>query len=665
MSGDAIVKLTPFRKILVANRGEIALRVMRTARRLGFATVAVYSDADSDAPHVRAADQAVRIGEPLPAQSYLRIDAIISAAKATGADAVHPGYGFLAENEDFASACRDAGLVFIGPSPEAIESMGNKAGAKAIMQKAGVPCVPGYQGEDQSDATMAAEAARIGLPVMIKAVAGGGGRGMRLVESAEAFPDHLRSARSEAQGAFGDPTVILERAIVEPRHIEIQVFGDRYGNGIHLGERDCSVQRRHQKVIEEAPSPAVTPELRARMGEIAVKAVKAIGYDGAGTLEFLLDGVGNFYFMEMNTRLQVEHPVTEAITGLDLVELQLRIASGEPLALKQEDVRFSGHAIEVRLCSEDARHGFMPQSGRMLEWQPADHLRVEHALHSGIEIPPFYDSMIAKVIAHGATRDEARRRLIHGMEQTVAFGVTTNQEFLTSCLRNEVFAQGGATTAFIGQHVDDLLARPPAAGITNDALAALLLYVTDPHAASWRAGRSLATTFPMLMRFTIDGEACEIEIARTREGDYAIGSNGEGRRIAIAALDGGIIRVKADGLTESVRYHRDDSHLYILRDGAVLTVRDLTRAAPERAAAGAGDGKLRAALNGRVVAVLVSVGDTVKAGQPVATLEAMKMEHVHVAPVSGIIAELGVTEGEQVTTGHIVAVIDPAKDEAA
>jgi geranyl-CoA carboxylase alpha subunit len=665
MSGDAIVNLTPFRKILVANRGEIALRVMRTARRLGFATVAVYSDADADAPHVRAADQAVRIGEPLPAQSYLRIDAIIAAAKATGADAVHPGYGFLAENEDFAAACRDAGLVFIGPSPEAIESMGNKAGAKAIMREAGVPCVPGYQGEDQSDATMAAEAARIGFPVMIKAVAGGGGRGMRLVESAATFPDHLRSARSEAQGAFGDPTVILERAIVEPRHIEIQVFGDRYGNGIHLGERDCSVQRRHQKVIEEAPSPAVTPELRARMGEIAVKAVKAIGYEGAGTLEFLLDGAGNFYFMEMNTRLQVEHPVTEAITGLDLVELQLRIASGEPLTLSQDDIRFSGHAIEVRLCSEDARHGFMPQSGKMLEWQPAEYLRVEHALHSGIEIPPFYDSMIAKVISHGDTRDEARRRLIHGLEQTVAFGVTTNQEFLTSCLRNEVFAKGGATTAFIGQHTEALLARPPVAGIANDVLASLLLYVSDPHAAPWRAGRSLAATFPMLMRFAIDGETCEIEIARTREGDYAIGSNGEGRRIAIAALEGDSIWVKADGLSESVRYRRDGSHLYILRDGAVLAVRDLTRAAPERAAAGGGDGKLRAALNGRVVAVLVNVGDAVKAGQPVATLEAMKMEHVHVAPVSGIIAELGVTEGEQVTTGHIVAVIDPAKDEAA
>ena len=663
MSGDAIVKLTPFRKILVANRGEIALRVKRTARRLGFATVAVYSDADADAPHVRAADQAVRIGEPLPAQSYLRIDAIIAAAKATGADAVHPGYGFLAENEDFASACRDTGLVFIGPSPEAIESMGNKAGAKAIMQKAGVPCVPGYQGEDQSDATMAAEAARIGFPVMIKAVAGGGGRGMRLVESAATFPDHLRSARSEAQGAFGDPTVILERAIVEPRHIEIQVFGDRYGNGIHLGERDCSVQRRHQKLIEEAPSPAVTPDLRARMGEIAVKALKAIGYEGAGTLEFLLDSTGNFYFMEMNTRLQVEHPVTEAITGLDLVELQLRIAGGEPLTLRQEDVHFSGHAIEVRLCSEDARHGFMPQSGRMLEWQPAEHLRVEHALHSGIEIPPFYDSMIAKVIAHGATRGEARRRLIHGLEQTVAFGVTTNQEFLASCLRNDVFAKGGATTAFIGQHGNELLARSPVAGIANDVLAALLLYVTDPHAAPWRAGRSLTTTFPMLMRFAIDGAACEIEIARTREGDYAIGSNGEGRRIAIAALETDTIRIKADGLTESVRYRRDDRHLYVLRDGAVLAVHDLTRAAPERAAAGGGDGKLRAALNGRVVAVLVKPGDGVKAGQPVAMLEAMKMEHVHVAPVSGIIAELGVTEGEQITTGYVIVVIEPAKDE--
>jgi geranyl-CoA carboxylase alpha subunit len=395
------VRRTPFRNILIANRGEIALRIMRTARRLGHGVVAVYSDADCDAIHVREADEAVRIGEALPSQSYLDIAAIIDAAKSAGADAVHPGYGFLAENADFAHACRDAGLIFIGPSPESIKAMGNKAGAKAMMQAAGVPCVLGYQGADHSDAAMLAEARKIGFPVMIKAVAGGGGRGMRLAPDAAAFPDFLRSARSEAQGAFGDPTVILERAIVDPRHIEIQVFGDRHGNAIHLGERDCSVQRRHQKLIEEAPSPAVSPELRARMGAIAVKAIASIGYEGAGTLEFLLDGDGNFYFMEMNTRLQVEHPVTEAITGLDLVELQLRIAAGEPLGLEQDEIKFSGHAIEVRLCSEDAGHDFMPQSGRMALWQMPGELRVEHALQSDSEIPPFYDSMIAKLIAHG------------------------------------------------------------------------------------------------------------------------------------------------------------------------------------------------------------------------------------------------------------------------
>jgi len=658
MNTSRALKRTPFRKILIANRGEIALRVMRTARRLGFATVAVYSDADANAPHVRVADQAVRIGEPLPSQSYLRIDAIIAAAKATGADAVHPGYGFLAENEDFAAACRDAGLVFIGPSPEAIAAMGNKAGAKAIMQKAGVPCVPGYQGDDQSDATMAAEAERIGFPVMIKAVAGGGGRGMRLVGDAAAFASNLRSARSEAQSAFGDPTVILERAIVDPRHIEIQVFGDRYGNAIHLGERDCSVQRRHQKLIEEAPSPAVTPELRARMGEIAVTAVKAIGYEGAGTLEFLLDPEGQFYFMEMNTRLQVEHPVTEAITGLDLVELQLRIAGGEPLGVAQTDVQFSGHAIEVRLCSEDARHDFMPQSGQMLQWQPADHLRVEHALESGIEIAPFYDSMIAKVIAHGATRDEARRRLIHGLEQTVAFGVTTNQAFLASCLRHDVFARGDATTAFIAQHANELLAPLDHGGVPDVALAALLFYVTDRHAPRWRAGRSLAATFPIAMRLLIDGAAHDVEIVRERDGGYVAIKGEREHRLGIVQLDDGSLRFRVDGLTETVRFQRAGDRLYILRGGETLAVRDLTRAAPERAIANGGDGKVRAAMNGRVVAVLVKQGDRVEPGQPVVTLEAMKMEHVHVASVSGIIAELAVEEGEQVTTGKIVATIE-------
>jgi geranyl-CoA carboxylase alpha subunit len=658
MSGMEM-KRTPFFRVLVANRGEIALRIMRTARRLGYGVVAVYSDADRDALHVREADSAVRIGEALPAQSYLRIDAIIAAAKASGAGAVHPGYGFLAENEDFAQACRDAGLVFIGPSPEAIRAMGNKAGAKDIMQKAGVPCVPGYQGADQSDAVMLVEANKIGFPVMIKAVAGGGGRGMRLVADAAAFPDALRSARSEAQGAFGDPTVILERAIVDPRHIEIQVFGDRYGNAIHLGERDCSVQRRHQKLIEEAPSPKVTPELRARMGAVAVSAVKSIGYEGAGTLEFLLDESGEFYFMEMNTRLQVEHPVTEAITGLDLVELQLRIAAGEPLGLRQEDVKFSGHAIEVRLCSEDAGHDFMPQSGKIALWQMPDGVRVEHALQSGSEIPPFYDSMIAKIISHGADRSEARGRLICGLEQTSAFGVTTNQGFLISCLRHPGFAKGEATTAFIGNHREELLA-PRANANAEAALAALLLYVTNPHAPPWRGGRSLAATFPLTMRIDLGHGVREVDIVRERDGSYVASLEGGERRFEIDELGPDAIRFRTDGMMESARFLSDGDRLYSLHRGATIAVRDLTLAAPVSAAAAGGDGKVRAAMNGRVVAVLVKPDEQVALGQPVMTLEAMKMEHVHTAGVAGRVLSIDVAEGEQVTTGRIVVEIAAA-----
>jgi geranyl-CoA carboxylase alpha subunit len=654
---------TPFHKILIANRGEIALRIMRTARRLGYGVVAVYSDADRDALHVREADQAVRIGEALPAQSYLRIEAIMAAAKAGGADAVHPGYGFLAENEDFARACRDAGLVFIGPSPDAIRAMGNKAGAKAIMQAAGVPCVPGYQGADQSDAVMLAEAKRIGFPVMIKAVAAGGGRGMRLVADAAAFPDSLRSARSEAQGAFGDPTVILERAIVDPRHIEIQVFGDRHGNAIHLGERDCSVQRRHQKLIEEAPSPKVTPDLRARMGAVAVAAIKSIGYEGAGTLEFLLDADGEFYFMEMNTRLQVEHPVTEAITGLDLVELQLRVAAGEPLGLRQEDVKVSGHAIEVRLCSEDAGHDFMPQSGRMALWQMPGDIRVEHALQSGSEIPPFYDSMIAKLIGHGATRDEARGKLICGLEQTAAFGVTTNQTFLMTCLRHPAFARGEATTAFIGKYRDDLLARRSDVP-SNMALAALLLYVTDPHAPPWRNGRTLAATFPVPIRIEFDHGIHDLEIVRERDGGYAASFDGSEHRFEIDELARDVIRFRSNGLMKSARFLRDGDRLHTLHQGDTISIRDLTLAAPETAASNGGDGKVRAAMNGRVVAVLVKAGERVEAGQPVMTLEAMKMEHVHTAAIAGTIAAIDVVEGEQVTTGKIVVEIEAAAQPA-
>ena len=648
------MKLTPFFKILIANRGEIALRVMRTARRLGYGVVAVYSDADRDALHVRGADAAVRIGEARPSQSYLNIGAIIAAAKASGADAVHPGYGFLAENEEFAMACRDAGLVFIGPSPASIKAMGNKAGAKEIMRKAGVPCVPGYQGADQSDAVMFAEAKRIGFPVMIKAVAGGGGRGMRLVADAASFPDALRSARSEATAAFGDGTMILERAIANPRHIEIQVFGDRYGNAIHLGERDCSVQRRQQKLIEEAPSPAVSPKLRQRMGEVAVAAIRSLRYEGAGTLEFLLDESGEFYFMEMNARLQVEHPVTEAITGLDLVELQLRIACGEPLTLVQEDIRFSGHAIEVRLCSEDAGHDFMPQSGQMTRWQMPDGVRVEHALQSGSEILPFYDSMIAKIISHGRNREEARGRLICALEQTTAFGVTTNQAFLLACLRSPAFARGEATTAFIDQYKQQLLAKDAP---SDTALAALLLYVAHPHAPHWRHGRSIAATFPLPMRIEIDREVHEAEILREREGGYVVSRNDSMHRFEIDELADGVIRFREDGVMESIKFHRAGDRLYFLHRGAPHAVRDLTLTAPAASGTSGGDGKVRAAMNGRVVAVLVKKGDRVASGQPVLTLEAMKMEHVHTAGVAGTIVEIDANEGEQVTTGQIVVEI--------
>ncbi|WP_291862879.1 acetyl-CoA carboxylase biotin carboxylase subunit [Bradyrhizobium sp.] len=651
------MKLTPFRKILIANRGEIALRVMRTARRLGYGVAAVYSDADRDALHVREADEAVRIGEALPSQSYLSIGAIIAAARASGSDAVHPGYGFLAENEDFAAACRDAGLVFIGPSPQSIRAMGNKAGAKAIMLASGVPCVPGYQGADQSDTVMLAEAGKIGFPVMIKAVAGGGGRGMRLVADAAAFPDSLRSARSEAQGAFGDPDVILERAIADPRHIEIQVFGDRHGNAIHLGERDCSVQRRHQKLIEEAPSPAVSPALRARMGAVAVAAIKSINYEGAGTLEFLLDASGDFYFMEMNTRLQVEHPVTEAITGLDLVELQLRVAGGEPLGLTQEDIAFSGHAIEVRLCSEDASHGFMPQSGRMALWQMPGDLRVEHALQSGSEIPPFYDSMIAKLISHGTSRDAARRQLIQGLWQAVAFGVTTNQAFLAACLAHPAFSSGAATTSFISEHRDELLADSSDSSSTA-ALAALLLYVSDQNAPPWRKGRSLAAAFPLPVRLELGHASHDLEVVRERDGGYVASLDGRDHRFEIDELDIHSIRFRSHGLTETARFLRIDDRLFVLHRGMTSAVRDLTRAAPVSAAAAGGDGKVRAAMNGRVVAVLVKPGERVEAGQPVMTLEAMKMEHVHAAAIAGTISAIDVAEGDQVTTGRIVVEIE-------
>jgi geranyl-CoA carboxylase alpha subunit len=648
---------TPFHKILIANRGEIALRVLRSAKAAGYRTVAVYSSADADARHVHEADQAVHIGGALPAQSYLNIPALIDAARRTGSDAVHPGYGFLAENEHFAQACIDAGLVFIGPSPRAILAMGHKAGAKKIMQDAGVPCVPGYQGEDQGAERLAAEAERIGYPVMIKAVAGGGGRGMRLVQHAADFAEALRSAQSEAKNAFGDPTVILERAIVEPRHIEIQVFADRHGHAIHLGERDCSVQRRHQKVVEEAPSPAVTPELRAAMGETAVAAVKAIGYEGAGTLEFLLDREGRYYFMEMNTRLQVEHPVTEAITGLDLVALQLQVAAGEPLPLTQADVRFSGHAIEVRLCAEDPAQGFMPQSGTLGLWQPAPALRTEHALASGTVIPPYYDSMVAKLVAHGRTRDEARRRLLAGLQDTVALGVQTNQVFLSRCLAHPVFAAGGATTAFIGQHQAELLAPDPQAQACAAAVAAALLLETDS-GAQRGAARRLTRTLPVAQRFTLDGQALHATVTERGPHCHQVRLGDRDHEVEIGALDARHARVRCDGVLQTAAWVRDADRLCFTHGGEPHEVVDTSRAASTRADAGSSDGRLRASMNGRVVAVMVQVGQRVEAGQPVLAIEAMKMEHIHSAPMAGTVKALNVASGDQVPTGRVVAEIE-------
>lgn len=647
-----------FHKILVANRGEIALRVMRTARAMGHRTVAVYSSADADAEHVRQADQAVWIGEPLPAQSYLDIAAIVEAAHSSGAQAVHPGYGFLAENAEFAQACRDAGLVFIGPSPEAIRAMGDKAAAKRLMQAAGVPCIPGYQGEDQRAATLAAEAARIGWPVMIKATAGGGGRGMRLAPSAEAFAELLQSAQSEARHAFGDANVILERAIAAPRHIEIQVFADRHGNAIHLGERDCSVQRRHQKLIEESPSPAVSGALRERMGAAAVAAARAIGYEGAGTLEFLLDAKGAYWFMEMNTRLQVEHPVTEAVTGLDLVELQLRVAAGEPLPLAQQDVRLSGHAIEVRLCAEDPRQGFMPQSGTLAAWRPSPALRVEHALRDGAAVPPFYDSMIAKLVAHGPTREEARRRLVAGLQDTVALGLATNQQFLQRALSHPVFAHGSATTAFIAEQAEALLAPDPAMKRRAAWLAALLLQLGE---RGWPS--PLAHTLPNALRFSLDGQVHAARVTPRGAGRFDVALDAaEPVPIELLSLYGdGALRFSCDGVSERALAVRESAtRLWLHFDGQAFDLQDLTHAAVPRAGAAGGDGLLRASMNGRVIALLVAEGDAVAAGQPIATLEAMKMEHVHCAPRAGRVAALHVAVGAQVAARHVVAEIADA-----
>lgn len=648
--------VTRFSSVFVANRGEIACRVFRTARQMGYRTVAGHSSADRGALFTRMADMAVEIGPAAVKDSYLNIERVVAAAKRAGADAVHPGYGFLSENEDFAQACLDAGLVFIGPSPKAIAAMGSKRNAKDIATKVGVSGIPGYNGPDQSDDRLIAEAERIGFPLMVKASAGGGGRGMRLVASPDKLGAALRTARSEAMGSFGDDELILERAIIEPRHIEIQIFGDSHGNVVHLGERDCSVQRRHQKVVEEAPSPAVSPELRGTMGEAAVKIAKAIDYVGAGTMEFLLDKEGRFYFLEMNTRLQVEHPVTEIITGLDLVEWQLRVAAGEQLPKLQHEIAWSGAAIEVRLYAEDAYAGFLPRTGRVLVWRPAEGegMRIDHGLLSGQEVTPFYDPMLAKIIGHGRDRDEARRRAIRAVETSTLLGLTSNRDFLALALGHSTFAEGRATTAFIERDLWPTKPKRPAPSGDALALAALLIYLgqTAPKETlrpshrtafeiDWRGQNFAVAVTPSGDAFEVetpDGRG-PIEIVRRRR-DRLRFRRGDIERVAGAAFDAeGALWLDLDG--------RGERFAEAVDAGA--------RGRAE------GDGRIKTPIMGKVMRVAVAPGDAIKKGQLVATVEAMKMEHEIVADASGKIESVACKPGDQVAARQVLAVLAKEK----
>ena len=649
--------------VLIANRGEIACRVIRSARALGYRTCAVFSEADRGARHVALADLAVCVGPAPVRESYLDAARILAAARRVGADAVHPGYGFLSENEAFAAACRDAGLVFIGPPPAAIAAMGNKAQAKLRMIAAGVPCVPGFQDsspEGQDPARLAAEALRIGFPLLIKAAAGGGGRGMRLVREPAELPAALASARSEAEGAFGSGELILERALMGARHVEVQVFADAHGHVIHLGERDCSVQRRHQKVVEEAPSPAVTPELRERMGAAAVQAARAIGYEGAGTVEFLLDEGGDFYFLEMNTRLQVEHPVTEAITGLDLVDLQLRVAAGEPLAIRQEDVHLRGHAIEVRFYAEDPYAGFLPQAGPVHAWEPpaGPGVRVDHGLAEGQPISPFYDPMVAKVIAHGEGREDARRRLARALEDAVLFGPVTNQRFLVDVLQSPVFAAGGATTRFIDHQLDPAALRRPVPEASDWALAALLRCeagLADP----WRSGGPA----PFALDLRCGDHKARLEVTLTGPGAALVrGAPAGAAPIAVALLgrQGLRRRVEVDGVLSTVVALFVDDELHLQRGATTHRFAEVPpRGADATGEPTPGDGKVRAPTSGRLVALPHAVGAHVDAATVVAVVESMKIETSLPAGVAGTITALHAEPGALVRPGAVLVTVEP------
>lgn len=657
-------KPRPITTLLVANRGEIACRILRTARDMGLRTVAVYSEVDVDAPHVGMADRAICLGPGPAGDSYLNAEKVLAAAYESGADAIHPGYGFLSENADFATAVEAAGLVFVGPPASSIRAMGNKAGAKRLMIAAGVPCVPGYEGSDQSDAALIAAAADIGFPLMVKAAAGGGGRGMRRVDEANALSAGLALARSEAANAFGSDELILEKAILGPRHVEVQVFADAHGACIHLGERDCSVQRRHQKVIEEAPCPVMTPALRAEMGAAAVQAARSVEYRGAGTVEFLLDADGAYYFLEMNTRLQVEHPVTEMITGLDLVEWQILVAGGAPLPMTQDDVQIDGHAIEARLYAEDPANGYLPDTGVISHWQAATGpgVRVDGGVTTGSTVSPHYDPMLAKVVAHGPTRDIARERLVEALKETVLFGPVTNTSFLVDVLSGVGFAQGQATTSFL----DDLFPDGPEVqgpGLPVVALAAALDLqarqsaaqqagsYSSPALLGWSSAAPLAVPLELMcagdtwaVLATARGPGWDIRIAgRTFLVEPGSGDGPDG----IARIDGADVRVVhlsdgAGGFWLAVGAGRFQFHR---KSAAAVTE------APS-------SGRILAPMPGLVIDLKVQMGQSVTRGTVLAVLEAMKMQHQIVAPVTGDVVQIAARTGAQVASGDELMIIE-------
>ncbi len=656
-----------FKKILIANRGEIACRVAATARRMGIQTVAVYSDADAGAKHVQACDEAVHVGGSAPKDSYLRWERILQAAKDTGAQAVHPGYGFLSENEDFAKACTAAGLVFIGPPASAILAMGLKAESKRLMESAGVPLVPGYHGADQDPALLQREADRIGYPALIKASAGGGGKGMRVVEKSEDFAAALASCQREAINSFGSDAVLIEKYVQRPRHIEIQVFGDTQGNCVYLFERDCSVQRRHQKVLEEAPAPGMTEALRAQMGAAAVAAAKAVNYVGAGTVEFIVEQTAydqpesmKFYFMEMNTRLQVEHPVTEAITGLDLVEWQLRVASGEPLPLQQSEIRMTGHAIEARICAENPDNNFLPATGTLQVYRKPQAssfergtIRIDDGVREGDTISPFYDSMVAKLIVHGDTREQALARLDTALAQTHIVGLNTNVQFLRHVVRSQAFATAQLDTALIQRESAVLFKQDPvglqaaAAAVIAGALQAeAAAQGADPF--SRRDGWQSHGTTRRRFELEYDGQPVRAVLTYGPQRLLQVGEGAESALQFTPQGDGLWVQFSGQRTHSTVHMQGEVRHVFTPQGATRISLLDPLAHAGEVAQEG---GRLTAPMPGKVVSFAVKAGDKVKAGQALAVMEAMKMEHTISAPQDGTVAELLYAPGDQVADG--------------